>query len=88
MYSRVLKSMSADVSEVRAASIISETSVDIDLRTRQYIREDSLNFTAFDSFDCVIGSLSVVIKMKRGRQTDKQASKQTNRALLLCVKTV
>jgi hypothetical protein len=30
--------MSADVSEVRAAS---ETSVDIQLRTRQYIPEDS-----------------------------------------------
>jgi hypothetical protein len=42
--------MSTDVSEVRAASIIrammeaartSETSVDIQLRTRQYIPEDS-----------------------------------------------
>jgi hypothetical protein len=38
--------MSTDVSEVRAASIIramstSETSVDIQLRTQQYIPEDS-----------------------------------------------
>jgi hypothetical protein len=38
--------MSTDVSEVRAASIIraartSESSVDIDLITRQYISEDS-----------------------------------------------
>jgi hypothetical protein len=49
MYCRVLKSMSTDVSEVRAASIIrameavrtSETSVDTDLRTRQFIPEDS-----------------------------------------------
>jgi hypothetical protein len=48
----ILKSMSTDVSEVRAASIITialmleadltyETSVDIDLRTRHYIPEDS-----------------------------------------------
>jgi hypothetical protein len=45
--------MSTDVSEVRAASIAlmmeaartSETSVDIQLRTRQYIPEDSENST-------------------------------------------
>jgi hypothetical protein len=51
MYCRVLNLMSTDVSEVRAASMIialmmeaectSETSVDIQLRTRQYIPEDS-----------------------------------------------
>jgi hypothetical protein len=50
MYCRVLNWMSTDVSVVRAASIIalileaartSETSVDIQLRTRQYILEDS-----------------------------------------------
>jgi hypothetical protein len=51
MYCRVLNVMSTDVSVVRAASIIialmmeaartSETSVDIQLRTRQYIPEDS-----------------------------------------------
>jgi len=44
MYCRVLNLMSTDVSEVRAASIIartSETTVDIQLRTRQYIPEDS-----------------------------------------------
>jgi hypothetical protein len=50
MYCRVLNSMSTDVSEVRAASIIalmmkaartSETSVDIQVRTRQLIPEDS-----------------------------------------------
>jgi hypothetical protein len=50
MYCRVVKQMSTDVSEVRAASIIalmikvaltSETSVDIYLSTRQYIPEDS-----------------------------------------------
>jgi hypothetical protein len=45
MYCRVLNGMSTDVSEVRAASIIraiaSETSVYIQLRTRQYIPEDS-----------------------------------------------
>jgi hypothetical protein len=50
MYCRVLNWMSTDVSEVRAASIIalmmeaartSETSVEIQLRTRQYIPEDS-----------------------------------------------
>jgi hypothetical protein len=50
MYYRVLNWMSTDVSEVRATSIIrelmmeatrtSETSVDIQLRTRQYIPED------------------------------------------------
>jgi len=53
MYCRVLSWVSTDVSEVRAASIIrattalmmeaertSETSVDIQLRTRQYIPED------------------------------------------------
>jgi hypothetical protein len=49
--------MSTDISEVRAASIIalmmeaartSETSVNIQLRTRQYIPEDSeLYFTHF-----------------------------------------
>jgi hypothetical protein len=33
--------MSTDVSEVRAASIIRAMSVDIQLRTRQYIPEDS-----------------------------------------------
>jgi hypothetical protein len=37
MYCRVFKSMSTDVSEVRAASIIR----DIDFKTRQYIPEDS-----------------------------------------------
>jgi hypothetical protein len=40
-----LKSMSTDVTEVRADSIIrampSETTVDIDLRARQYVPEDS-----------------------------------------------
>jgi hypothetical protein len=46
MYYRVLNLMSTDVSEVSAASIIraartSETSVDIQLRTRQYNPEDS-----------------------------------------------
>jgi hypothetical protein len=50
MYCRVVKQMSTDVSEVRAASIfglmmeaagISETSNDICLITRQYIPEDS-----------------------------------------------
>jgi hypothetical protein len=50
MYCRVLKSMSTDVSEVRVASInrampaaarTSQTSDDNDLRTRQYIPEDS-----------------------------------------------
>jgi hypothetical protein len=53
MYCRVLNLMSTDVSEVRAASIISamshrpddggtsEMSVDIQLRTQQYIPEDS-----------------------------------------------
>jgi hypothetical protein len=52
MYCRVLNWMWSDVSEVRAASIIrafalmeaertSERSVDIQLRTRQYIPEDS-----------------------------------------------
>jgi hypothetical protein len=48
IYCRVLNLMSTDVSEVRATSIIraiavrtSETSVDIQLRTRQYIPEDS-----------------------------------------------
>jgi hypothetical protein len=53
MYCRVLNWMSTDVSEARAASIIrvmialmeaartSETSVNIQLRTRQYIPEDS-----------------------------------------------
>jgi len=49
MYCRVRDWMSTDVSEVPAASIIrammeaagtSETSVDIDLRTRQYMPED------------------------------------------------
>jgi hypothetical protein len=39
MYCHVLNWMSTDVSEVHAASI--EISVDIQLRTRQYIREDS-----------------------------------------------
>jgi hypothetical protein len=50
MYCRVLNLISNDVSEVRAASIkammmeaarTSETSVDIQLRTRQYIPDDS-----------------------------------------------
>jgi len=51
MYCRVLNWLSTDVPEVRAASIIrtmimevartSETSVDIQLRTRQYFPEDS-----------------------------------------------
>jgi hypothetical protein len=50
MYCRVLNRISTDVSEVRAASILraimeaertSETSVGIQLRTRQYIPEDS-----------------------------------------------
>jgi hypothetical protein len=51
MYCHVLNWMSTDVSEVRAVSIMialmkeaartSETSVDIQLRTRQYIPEDS-----------------------------------------------
>jgi hypothetical protein len=50
MYCRVLNWRSTDVSEVRAASIkalmmeaarISETSVYIQLRTRQYIPEES-----------------------------------------------
>jgi hypothetical protein len=50
MYGRILNWISTDVSEVRAASIIkamsetgrtSETSVDIQLRMRQYIPEDS-----------------------------------------------
>jgi hypothetical protein len=50
MYHRVLNWMSTGVSEVRAASIIraisgaertSETSVNIQLRTRRYIPEDS-----------------------------------------------
>jgi hypothetical protein len=51
MYCHVLNCMSTDVSEVRAAFIIrtimieaartSETSVDIQLITRQYIPEDS-----------------------------------------------
>jgi hypothetical protein len=50
MYYRVLNLMSTEVSEVRAASVIravmeaartSETSVDIQLRTRQYIPEYS-----------------------------------------------
>jgi hypothetical protein len=50
MYCRVLNWMWTDVSEIRAGSIIalvmeasrtSETSVDIQLRTRQYIPEDS-----------------------------------------------
>jgi hypothetical protein len=49
MYCRVLNLVSNDVSEVRAASNkakmeaarTSETSVDIQLRTRQYIPEDS-----------------------------------------------
>jgi hypothetical protein len=44
MYCRVINWMSTDVSEVRAAPIIramSETSVDIQLITRQYIPEDS-----------------------------------------------
>jgi hypothetical protein len=53
MYCRVLKSMMTDVSEVRAASNItameavriSETSVNIDLGTRQYIPEDSELYT-------------------------------------------
>jgi hypothetical protein len=48
IYYRVLKSMSTDVSEVRAASIAlmmevartSQTSVDVDLRTCKYIPED------------------------------------------------
>jgi hypothetical protein len=45
MYCRVLNWILTDVSEVCAASIIraartSETSVDIQLRTRQYIPED------------------------------------------------
>jgi hypothetical protein len=50
MYCRVINWKSADISEVRAASIIraimeaartSETSGDIQLRTRQYIPGDS-----------------------------------------------
>jgi predicted RNA methylase len=50
MYCRVLNLMSTDVSEVCAASIIrammeaartSGTSVDVQLRTRQYIPEES-----------------------------------------------
>jgi hypothetical protein len=44
MYCRVLKSVSTDVSEARAlmmeAARTSETTVDNDLRTRQYIPED------------------------------------------------
>jgi hypothetical protein len=40
MYCRVLNSMSTDVSEVRAASIIRAMMVDIEFRTRQYIPED------------------------------------------------
>jgi hypothetical protein len=41
MNCRVVKYISTDVSEVRAASIIKMTSVDIYLTTRRYIPEDS-----------------------------------------------
>jgi hypothetical protein len=40
MYYRDLKSMSTDVSEVLATSIIRASSVDMDLRTWQYVSED------------------------------------------------
>jgi hypothetical protein len=56
--------MSTDVSEVRAASIIartSETTVDIQLRTRQYIPEDSelyirsrQNFKSHTEAECLV----------------------------------
>jgi hypothetical protein len=67
MYCRVLNWMSTDVSEVHAASITtlmmeaartSETSVDVQLRTWQYIPEDSvLSHYIYSQLPSVSGGL-------------------------------